>query len=957
MVNLIINNQIADVYDTGDLLSAVTYSIGDIADLESKKNPTTKTIKIPATAKNRRIFGHPEDVTVTSFLGQKTLIPGSIVEGGTEILSGVVNLKAAQLDGENTYYEITIIGSGGEWIAAMASPLRSCGTDGQHTLNNSSLSAAWDASLAYGYTPVNNGYHGRGYKVTSVEDDGTGRMKCWLEGTSSIFRLHNALAGTVDGGGFKLKAYNKRHTIHQVASDIYFRHYVILTTPFAGDDSGALRATGNYLGYEDLSLIINVKSLFAKLFNDCGYRISSDFTDDDFFERLWMLPGTFRRLPGFIADNSATAGLSADVTYIDINYYSPLIAFNTILSGSSLVFDESTGEYVASDYMLVKFKASLNIRGSDGLPVLIMFFVNSTAQLGTNRNTETIDLSPTDYAILEQEAELRLHTGDRVGIKVYFPDQYGYVDISSDSTSFECIPDDRFIEGSTVTPYDCLPDIKQIDFVKAIRHLFNLHFYTDVNMKTVYVEPRDTFYMRDKYLDLTEKMDISKVITVEEMGADSSKRLTFRYKEDTADTGLKRWEEQENTSLGVYTAEIENRFASSDEKKIENPLFAPTLMAPYPGAGLPKSYLPKIWGDIVENDTYPEVLKEYAPRILYFAGMRDVKTGESFAVLGGSSPASASEYPLFCSYDQDTVNDYSLLFNPQPGQRDLYSRFYANHVRTINEARKVTAFFNLTVNDIQSLSVPDPTGGIVKDFRSQVLIRRGGEIIPCRLNEVTDYVAGKNTSTKCILVTDVDNIAGLTTPFYTAMVFTNNSLAIGQPYAPGSIVRTGSVWADVRSGNKGNYMGQTTSIGVGSSYPGFYKIERLFLYFDTSLLPNSCTIVEAYLDIYKVGGDTSQEIAVYQGTQANTLTVNDYPKFGVVKFGESSPGVLGLRRIYLNASGIASINKTGWTKFCLRERYYDVYNVPPASNFFTFKTHMISAPAAYLNKLTIKYSD
>jgi hypothetical protein len=152
----------------------------------------------------------------------------------------------------------------------------------------------------------------------------------------------------------------------------------------------------------------------------------------------------------------------------------------------------------------------------------------------------------------------------------------------------------------------------------------------------------------------------------------------------------------------------------------------------------------------------------------------------------------------------------------------------------------------------------------------------------------------------------------------------------------------------------------TTAHGIGSTGKGTtvapYTVERLFLYFDTSSIPDSATIQSAFIEIHKLSGDSSQEATLFQGTQASPLMPANFQSFGSVALGETTPGPLGTRRIYMNAAGIALINKTGITKYCLRESHFDVQNIAPAANYATFRTHITTAPIPYINKLVVKYT-
>jgi hypothetical protein len=210
-----------------------------------------------------------------------------------------------------------------------------------------------------------------------------------------------------------------------------------------------------------------------------------------------------------------------------------------------------------------------------------------------------------------------------------------------------------------------------------------------------------------------------------------------------------------------------------------------------------------------------------------------------------------------------------------------------------------------------------------------------------------------------VLIKDVDRLYTLPQPQGAEAIFKNNSLALGAAYANGGTYEFGSNFGAVRSSQAGDliYGNSALVYGVGAFkyINGWYQIQRGFLYFDTNSIPDGATILEAALFIWKEAGDTQQEIAVFKGTQADILSINDYGKFTGNCLGESTPGGLGYRRISFNTEGLAAINKAGYTRLCLRERNYDYLNQAPTQNYSSFKTYFSGAPAGKVNYLWIKW--
>jgi len=120
-------------------------------------------------------------------------------------------------------------------------------------------------------------------------------------------------------------------------------------------------------------------------------------------------------------------------------------------------------------------------------------------------------------------------------------------------------------------------------------------------------------------------------------------------------------------------------------------------------------------------------------------------------------------------------------------------------------------------------------------------------------------------------------------------------------------------------------------------------LNRSILLFDTSALPDACTVTAATLYLYgsrKVDNlGISPTLNLYSSNPAsdNALVNQDYATLGSIPFCDTpityaafktgDPGDPNL--FALNAAGLAAISKTGITKLGLREASYDVpVNVP-----------------------------
>lgn len=161
------------------------------------------------------------------------------------------------------------------------------------------------------------------------------------------------------------------------------------------------------------------------------------------------------------------------------------------------------------------------------------------------------------------------------------------------------------------------------------------------------------------------------------------------------------------------------------------------------------------------------------------------------------------------------------------------------------------------------------------------------------------------------------------------------------PLKDGWIENTGTDWSTVRLATAGtidsSFNGTAGSGPLDSLNNGTtYGINRVFLSFDTSVIGSSAIVTSATLTAFlENAGDVDATFNLFGGTQALPITNGDYDSFlntllaTPVNLSTINPPPGGTI-IDLNASGLAAINRTGITKFCIRGGL-DYGNNPPPS--------------------------
>jgi hypothetical protein len=112
-----------------------------------------------------------------------------------------------------------------------------------------------------------------------------------------------------------------------------------------------------------------------------------------------------------------------------------------------------------------------------------------------------------------------------------------------------------------------LPDITQLDFLAAIRDIFNLRFWMDKMRRTIYIEPWDTF-VSDEIIEITNLID-HEDMPVEMISTSYNKDITMKFKDDTSD---KAYVEYLKTAVspGQKVIELDSVFCKAGPGVIEN---------------------------------------------------------------------------------------------------------------------------------------------------------------------------------------------------------------------------------------------------------------------------------------------------------------------------------------------------------------------------------------------------
>ena len=178
----------------------------------------------------------------------------------------------------------------------------------------------------------------------------------------------------------------------------------------------------------------------------------------------------------------------------------------------------------------------------------------------------------------------------------------------------------------------------------------------------------------------------------------------------------------------------------------------------------------------------------------------------------------------------------------------------------------------------------------------------------------------------------------------------------------GYIYTNNANYNTVRNATSGTVGSSATTLYLGQrKFGSTYFIYRGFLMFNTTALPSNAYIDNATISLYKNSDySTTDFLLTVQNGQPtyphNPLQTTDYNKdyysgnggsFNTSGFGS------GYNNINLNTNGISWLNKSGWTKLCLRSNR-DINGNAPTGNEFII-VYANEQGSGYQPKLVINY--
>lgn len=747
---------LVDLYENENI--SLNYSFNDIKDLTPRGN-YSRTFRIPFTETNAKIFGFIQENTFQfSGFNPKRKINASITVDTIPIIDGYVQFKAAYTtNGEVTDLEIVFFGNVVDFFKTIGDADFKNYIAGELTTDYPIDVTFSSIDTVAAYTDVQFGLTDRGNK--------------WVGNSLS------------DGRSIYVNPFD---TSEAILAEI--------VKPF------------------ELTPFVLARYIFDKIFTLSGFQFNeaNSTTLADQLDKMWipwtsegntmvMIGGNgdqaVYKVEDGIANITFDGGDFSSVALSDgSSIYSYTIpAMNIVndpgnnVTGNNIYTAPFGGNFIINGVITIDVPLSTVFTGSGFVDINLGFLItnpigdksitpvglSSVFELGVllpGTQTKVASLGPTltDEFYLESGStvELVLWVSNISDITTVVPTNgLQFLDISLETTepfnqnsNIECVSASKSY-GNAIDWAVNAPIMKCSEFMSSLFKMFNLVVIPDdVNPKLLTLKPIQEYLGEGSTKDWSNKLDISKDITLTSTADYQAKKNLWTYKASN-DYLNNIYNSQGDRIYGrLELVDPENDFATNDYK-VESLFFpSPCALINNTDLAIPK-YI---------NDAGSYVAP--GPRILYKTAdeikidIYDNETGNFVSRFFPLFNHYTSNIPTLADEDLNFGQEVSLQRIESQPWKTLYARYWNDYIADIYapDARIIEAYFALEFADIYQFKYNDQI--FIKDAYWRIL-------------EISDYVVGMQESVKvklikvvsaqpdCLLIPDSVINANGTVPF------------------------------------------------------------------------------------------------------------------------------------------------------------------------------------------------
>ena len=778
ITELFVENYQVDI--TSDVDAMISYAIDDIKDFSARNTSFSKTIVIPGTANNNKIFGNVFDPNQSNFsdpnqpnINYNFDISRSasciLFQGNMQVFKGIIRILQIVIDKDQISYECSLFGELGGLILAL-------GTKKLEELDFSLYDIVYDINaITNSWNPANQSY------VIESGPFNIDFVNFTLILIGQDITEYLAIGDVLAISSSDVPTNNGTKTIASFSTD-GTNTTIVFTTSFTtnSNGSGSISVTGKQgLGlyfplidygtysadkinweYRTFRPALFVWEYIKKIFKGLNYKYDAPFFDLAFFKTL-IIPHNQKVLVGTktnIFKGGKTAltsitipGSTTSVNGIKMQYKSTTVTtsdniiftYNGIGSRFNLHFIE-TYNIQPSGTPLSGGKIRVNVyRRVSGVDTLVAQSVQYDYIIG--QFLYPFDFTAEFDLATSQQFWFGLEIVNNVGASrsILYKSQYNQLSISIDSLTPIVQP---LVYGDTITINDTIPkNIMQKDFLSSIMKMFNLYLYEDNTLqKMIKIKPYVDFYDTDvnDALDWTYKMDVGKPLVLKPMSELNARYYLFKYKDDS-DYYNEQYKKRFN--LGYGTNKFDTGFEFAKEETSVDLIFSSTPLVGYDVNGKVYPTIFKRTGDVVGTgeETMDHNIRIMQSKLITGVASYEIKIDSTVITTKTEYPyAGHFNDPYTPTIDINYAIPSLLYYQPTNIASidvNLFTLYWIQYMYEIidQDSRLLIANFRLNEQDINQL-----------DFSKLIYIQG----VLYRLNKINDYNATQRDTCKVELL-------------------------------------------------------------------------------------------------------------------------------------------------------------------------------------------------------------
>jgi len=736
MVKIVLETGVLDVSEKTNF--PITFNIGDIRDLTSRKGTFSKTIVLEGTKNNHELLGNYYDVNIQAgTFNINTLTRCQVIQDGVPILDDallqLVSVNKSQYTNayeEEVNYTVLIKDSRAEFFSAITNAnLDDLDfSDLDHTFSSTDIAATFSNTVTDGYKYVmpyctgTNVYQANEFKPAIY-------AQTYFDRIFAVAGFTYTWAGLTDAHFDKLLIpYNG-----DVNNFDYNDYRVEATNTWT---TSYVQPTGlNYTFQEDIDFgwteIVDAQSLFNPTNGEYSSPFSINPLAGEHYTYQLQIGGSI------ILDNNSGGNAVLEYIaggYIVKNKYRVFAEIFVQGYGNLKVYGTTSGVayYPAASPLPTGNTTILTFVESLSIPSLV--------------SAVGVPIDVTDIQILSIGVDVIQTYGsaNSNGANIWIAAGGGFTPVDVNvvlnlaSINMVILPSQNVqTTGGTLIMNSYVPvEIKQSDFVKSIFQMYNLYVDQDIdNPYNLILRHRDEYYDSGAEKDWSQKLAKDKAQELMFLPDVTKKKLKLTYAPD---------EDQSNVlytqATGEIYGQIEYTFDNEYVKDVDTKelLFSPTPVE----KTLFGAYVPSINGAAPNTNI----------RILYDGGLG---TCQPFDIIdfGTTGEIGLTDYPMIGHFNNPLyptfdinfgTNDYYFYEVATLTANNLYNLYWRRTVNQINVGKMLIGYFDLNEVDIQSLKLND-----------KIYIDNSW----WNINKIQDYNANNNSLTKVELIsidTEID---------------------------------------------------------------------------------------------------------------------------------------------------------------------------------------------------------